>query len=177
MVSPAAADRFLSLPWLAAMDSASLQAVVNVVIEKRAPAGAILLEQGQPNDHVSFLIEGMATVSRVTEAGITEHLTTLHAPSAFGLTSFFRPQPPGFSVKAEGDVWFLTLDHHAHDILRRADPRAAEVLALGAVRLLADRFDLMDRKIAAMMAENAEDSHKSNEWAEFRTRLFDESNI
>lgn len=176
MVS-SAAERFLAFPWLAEMDSASLQAVLNVLIEKKAPAGAILLAQGQPNDHVSFLIEGTAFVSRVLENGRTESLTTLTAPSVFGLTSFFRPQPPGFSVKADKEVWYLTLDHHAHGLLRRADPKAAEGLAFAAARVLADRFDLMDKKVSALMAEHPEDSSKNTEWAEFRTRLFDEASI
>lgn len=177
MVPPAAAERFLAIPWLAETDSASLRAVLDVLIEKRAPAGAILLSQGQPNDHVSFLIEGTASVSRVVEAGRVEALTTLSAPSVFGLTSFFRPQPPGFSVRADSEVWFLTLDHHAHDLLRRADPRAAEQFALAAVRVLADRFDLMDQRISAVVAEHPEGSPKGTEWAEFRTRLFDEASI
>ena len=177
MVSPAAAERFLACPWLVEIDSAALQAVLNVLIEKKAPADAILLSQGQPNDHVSFLIEGTAAVSRVAPDGRAEALTTLTAPSIFGLTSFFRPKPPGFSVKAQTDVWFLTLDHHAHDLLRRSDPRAAEGLALAAVRVLADRFDLMDHKVSAILAEQPEDGPKSTEWAEFRTRLFDEASI
>src|SRR3954470_15517758 len=99
MVSPAAAERFLVSPWITGMDSASLQAVLNVLVESRAPAGTVLLAQGQPNDHIAFLIEGTVVVSRVTEVGRTETLTTLSAPSLFGLSSFFRPQPPGFTVR------------------------------------------------------------------------------
>ena len=177
MVSPAASERFLTAPWLAGMDSASLQAVLNVLVESRAPTGAVLLAQDQPNDHIAFLIEGAATVSRVIEAGRSEILTTLSAPSVFGLTSFFRPQPPGFSVRADAPVWVLTLDHHAHDLLRRADLRAAEQLALAAVRVLADRFDMLDKRVTASMAEHPEGHPKATEWAAFRTRLFDESTI
>ncbi len=177
MVSPAASERFLSSPWLSQMDSATLQAILNVLVESREPAGATLLAQGQPNDHIAFLIEGSATVSRVTEGGREETLTVLTAPSVFGLTSFFRPQPPGFSVKADVPVWTLTLDHHAHDLLRRADPKASEGLALAALRVLADRFDLLDKRVTADLANHPEDHHKSTEWASFRTRLFDESSF
>ena len=177
MVSPAASERFLSSPWLAEMDSATLNAVLNVLVESREPAGATLLAQGQPNDHIAFLIEGSATVTRVTEGGRVETLTVLSAPSVFGLTSFFRPQPPGFSVKAASPVWTLTLDHRAHDLLRRADLRAAEGLALAALRVLADRFDLLDQRVTADLAHHPEDHPRATEWAEFRTRLFDESSI
>lgn len=177
MVSPAASERFLNSPWMAEMDSAGLQAVLNVLVESRAPGGATLLAQGQPNDHIAFLIEGTATVSRVTEAGRSETLTTLTAPSIFGLTSFFRPQAPGFSVRADTPVWVLSLDHRAHELLRRADPRAAEGLAVAAVRILADRFDMLDRRITADMAKHPEDHPQVTEWASFRTRLFDETSI
>ena len=175
MVSPAASERFLASPWMAEMASASLQGLLNVLVETRAKAGSALLSQGQPNDHIAFLIEGSATVSRVGESGRKETLTTLHAPSIFGLTSFFRPQPPGFSVHADTPVWVLTLDHHAHDLLRRADARAAEDLALAAVRVLADRFDMLDRRITADMAKHPADHPKATEWAAFRARLFDEA--
>lgn len=177
MVSPEASERFLASPWMSGMDSASLQAILNVLVESRAPAGSILLAQGQPNDHIAFLIEGAATVSRVLEGGQAEVLTTLAAPSVFGLTSFFRPQPPDFSVRADAPVWVLTLDHHAHDLLRRKDLLATEQLALAAVRVLADRFDMLDKRISADMAKHPEDHPKATEWAAFRARLFDETSI
>lgn len=177
MVSPAASERFLASSWADVVDSAALQAILNVLVESRAPEGATLLAQGQPNDHLAFLIEGTATVTRVIEGGRTEVLTVLSAPSVFGLTSFFRPQPPGFSVRSDTPVWVLTLDHHAHALLRRVDPRAAEELALAAVRVLADRFDKLDRRVSADLARNPEDHAKANEWASFRARLFDETTI
>ena len=177
MVSSAAADLFLSSPWMQEMDSAALQAVLNVLVESREKAGTTLLAQGQPNDHIAFLIEGTVNVSRVLDSGKTETLTTLTAPSLFGLTSFFRPQPPGFSVKADTPVWVLTLDHHAHKLLRRADAKASEGLALAAVRILADRFDMLDKKISADMAQHPEGHAEVNEWTSFRSRLFDEASI
>ena len=175
MVSPAASERFMASPWMGQMTSASLQAVLNVLVETRAAAGSTLIHQGHPNDHIAFLIEGAATVSRVVEFGRKEVLTQLNAPSIFGLTSFFRPQPPGFSVHADTAVWVLTLDHHAHDLLRRADARAAEDLALLAVRVLSDRFDMLDQRITANMAQHPADHPKATEWASFRARLFDEA--
>lgn len=177
MVSPDAAKRFMASNWLAEMDAVSRRAVLNVLVEHRAKAGAALLEQGQPNDHITFLIEGSAVVSRIGERGNVETLATLQAPSLFGLTSFFPPKPPGFTVRATAAVWFLTLDHPAHDLLRRDNPHAAEQLALTAVRILADRLDMLDRRITEDLAEHPEDHPKATEWASFRSRLFEESNL
>src|SRR4051812_14792346 len=177
MVSSAAAERFFAAPVLAGLDSASRLALLKVLDEQRAPAGAILLRQGEPNDHIAFLIEGTATVVRTDARGRQETLAHLTAPTMFGLTSFFRPAPPGFSVGATADVWLLNLDHASHDRLRRIDLRAAEQLAVAAVRVLADHFDLLDHRISAYLAEHPDDHPKATEWSDFRARLFEESNL
>src|SRR4051812_33896199 len=129
MVSSAAAERFFAAPVLAGLDSASRLALLKVLEEQRAPAGATLLRQGAPTDHIAFLIEGTATVLRIDPRGRQETLAHLTAPTMFGLTSFFRPAPPDFSVRATSDVWLLNLDHAAHERLRRLDLHAAEQLA------------------------------------------------
>ncbi len=177
MVSPAAAERFLASNWLSEMDAASRHAVLDVLVEQKAEPGSVLLEQDHPNDHVAFLIEGSAAIERDSEAGQTAVLATLKAPSLFGLTSFFRPHPPSFRVRAVNAVWCLTLDHPAHDLLRRADPHAAEQLALTAVRVLAEHIDQLDRRITQDLARHPEDQRKVNEWASFRARLFEETSL
>src|SRR5262245_55150658 len=48
MVSPAAADRFLSASWLSQMDDAGRSALLDVLREGRAPAGSVLLAEGEP---------------------------------------------------------------------------------------------------------------------------------
>ena len=177
MVSTAAAERFLAAPVLAGLDSAARLALLNVLKEERTPAGAILLRQGEPNDHIAFLIEGTATVFRTHPRGNVEAVTNLAAPTMFGLTSFFRPTPPSFSVRATTDAWLLTIDQDAHDLLRRVDLRAAEQLAVAAVRVLAEHFELLDRRISDYLAEHADDHRKVTEWSDFRARLFEESNL
>ena len=177
MVSPEAAERFIDSPLLAELDAAARAAVLNVLGEERAETGAILLEQGHENDHIAFLIEGSATVLRRKPNGRAEVLTTLTAPAVFGLTSFFRPVPPNFSVRADSPVWLLTFNHEAHDLLRRVDLRAAEELALFALRVMADRFDLLDRRISQELAGVVDNAPKHSEWMSFRAKLFDESAI
>ena len=177
MVSPAASEHFMASHWLAEMDAAARRAVLDVLDEHHAEPGSPLLEQGQPNDHIAFLIEGAAKVTRDGSRGLIESLTTLTAPSLFGLTSFFRPRPPDFTVKATTPVWFLTLDHHAHDVLRRADPHAAEQLALTALRVLSERLELLDRRITEDLAAHPDGDPKVTEWTDFRARFFDDSAI
>ena len=177
MVSNDAAERFMDAPWLVDLDPTSRLAVLNVLVEGRAGADAVLLREGEPNDHITFLIEGTATVTRSYPGGRVETVAALAAPSVFGETSFFRDSPPIVTVRAATPVWYLTLDHPAHDLLRRVDIRAAEQLALAAVRVLAERFDQLDRRVSAYIASHPDDHPKSNEWSKFRARLFEESNI
>ena len=177
MVQGDAAEQFLSAPLWADVDRESRLAVLGAMEEGRAKAGATLLAQGQSNDRLSFLIEGSAVIERTFPGGRKEVLATLTAPAAFGTTSFFQPNPPLASVRATSDVRLLTLSHPRHAQLRRTDPHAAEALALGILRVLSERFDLLDQRVSDFLAEHADDPPKVNEWAGFRARLFEEPNL
>jgi CRP-like cAMP-binding protein len=177
MVEGDVADRFLAAPLWADTDRGARRAVFEVMEESRASKGASLLEQGRPNDRLAFLIEGSVVIERTFPGGRKEVLATLHAPAAFGTTSFFRPDPPTTSVRAVSDVRLLTLSHAQHERLRRDNPRAAEALALGIVRVLSERFDLLDRRVSDYLAQHPDDPPKVNEWAGFRARLFEEPNV
>jgi CRP/FNR family transcriptional regulator, cyclic AMP receptor protein len=177
MVEGDASERFLSAPLWADLDRESRLAVFEAMEEDRAKAGTTLMKQGYPNDRLSFLIEGSAVIERTYPEGRKEVLTTLTAPAAFGTTSFFRSNPPLASVRATSDVRLLTLSHPQHDRIRRSNPRAAEALALGILRVLSERFDLLDQRVSDFLAQHTDDPPKVNEWAGFRARLFEEPNF
>jgi len=177
MVEGDAAERFLSAPMWADVDAKSRRALFEAMEEDHAPAGAALLQQRQPNDRLWFLIEGSAVIERTYHGRRKEILATLTAPAAFGSTSFFRPNPPAVSVRATSDVRLLTLSHPQHERLRRTNPPAAEALALGILRVLSERFDMLDQRVSDFLAEHADDPPKVNEWAGFRARVFEEPNI
>jgi CRP-like cAMP-binding protein len=177
MIDTQASERFMAAPWLGEISPEVKRAILNALVEARAPEGAILLAQDQPNDHLSFLIEGTASIERILPKGRREVITLLASPAVFGSTSFFRPQPPSVSVRATSDVWLLSLYHPAHEALRAADPRAAESLALAVLRALSERFDLMDRYIVDYLARHSNEPEKSSEWASFRARLFEEQGV
>lgn len=175
MIHEEAARRFMTAPWLAEVDREPKLAILNALAEERAQAGSILLEQDQPNDHLTFLIEGTVELERTFANGRKEIITALTAPAAFGTTSFFQPKPPTVTARAETDVWMLTLYHPAHDALRQANPRAAEALALAVVRILSERFDLIDKLFTDYISEHPDVPPVDvSEWSRFRARLFQE---
>lgn len=172
MVEAEAARLFLSTPLLADTEPQARNDLMNVLVEERARAGSVLLEQGQPNDHLSFLIGGSVTVERALPGRAREALATLVAPSLIGTTSFFRSDPPTATVRAATDVWLLTLYHPAHDRLRADHPKAAEALAIAVIRALSERFDLLDQRVSDLIRQNSDDHPKVTEWSDFRSRLF-----
>jgi CRP/FNR family transcriptional regulator, cyclic AMP receptor protein len=177
MIDTQASERFMAAPWLGEIGPEIKRAIFNALVEGRAPSGTILLAQDQPNDHLSFLIEGTASIERLLAGGRREVITLLTAPAVFGSTSFFRPQPPSVSVRATSDVWLLSLYHPAHEALRTVDSPAAEALALAVLRALSERFDLMDRYIVDYLARHSNEPEKSSEWARFRARLFEDQGV
>jgi CRP-like cAMP-binding protein len=177
MIHDEAVQRFMSAPLLADVDRDAKLALLNAMEEQRALGGTILLEQGQPNDHLTFLIHGTVELERTFRNGRKEIITTLTSPAVFGTTSFFQPKPPTATVRAQTDVWMLILHHPQHDALRRDNPRAAEALAVAVVRTLSERFDLIDRLFTDYLAQHPDvPAHTVSEWSRFRGQLFKEHN-
>jgi CRP/FNR family transcriptional regulator, cyclic AMP receptor protein len=177
MIEAKATERFMASPWLAEVDLEIKKAICNALVEARAPFGATLLAQGQPNDHLTFLIEGTAVVERDFRNGHRETIIPLNAPTVFGTTSFFLPTPPTVRVRATSDVWILSLYHPAHESLRRTNPPAAEALALAVVRALSERFDLIDKLLTQRITQQSSEPVRQSEWADFRSRVFEEHGI
>lgn len=177
MVSPEASDRFLAAPFLSDLDSTARAAVLNVLTEHRDRAGTVLLEQGKPNDRIFFLLEGSVGIERAQPGRKTEWVLNLPAPNAFGEVSFFQRKAQIVSVRCATDIHYLTLDRHAHELLRRADPRTSEELAYAALRVLAEHFDLIDQRVAEILSRQPDPQPVQTEWTRFRARMFGESKL
>jgi CRP-like cAMP-binding protein len=175
MISAQAADRFAATAWPPELGHEVRHALVEFLEEGHAPAGATLLEAGRPNDRVHFLLEGRLEFWRHYAGHGEERITTLDAPSVFGVTSFFGPNPPLVTVRSETPSWFLYLTEAAYETFRGRDPRAAEQFLRAALRVLAERFDLLDQRLAEFL--NHHDRRRFNEWNEFRARIFREASF
>lgn len=170
-MEPSAADRFLAMPWLADLDLESRAALLDVLVEDRRPAGEALAVQGLHNDKLSFVIEGKVTISRTYPDGRTERIADLTAPAVFGESAFFSGLPSVVTTRATTSVRRLTLDHDSYERLRRENPHAAEQLALAAVRVLSERFEILDRRVSELTLDHP----KADELGRFRARMLEES--
>jgi CRP-like cAMP-binding protein len=171
-----AAQHFLASPLLSEIDDEGRLSLSKLLCEQVVKSGTVLLAEGKQNDRLWFLIAGTAAIFRRSTNG-ADPFAHLEAPGIFGATTFFRPNAPTFSIETTSEATLLTLDHEAHQQLRRESPRASEALALATVRVLAERFDLLDKKLQEFIAGHGDDQKKSNEWAGFRAKLFEEPNI
>ena len=172
-----AAQRFLACPLLGELDDPARLALSHLLNEQHVGPKTVLITQGKTNDRLWFLIEGAAAVVRREPAGV-DPIARLEAPGIFGSTTFFRPAKATVSIETISPASLLTLDHQSYEQLRSESPRAAEALALATVRVLAERFDLLDQRLSDFISSHpAEAAAKANEWSRFRARLFEEPNI
>lgn len=176
-VSPAAAERFLNAPILENLAEEHRLALLGVLQESRYEPGTVLVEQGKVNERIWYLLDGEVTIQRSYPGRGIELVVSLPPFTVFGETSFFRGSPPIVSAIAKTPVWVLTLDRAAHARLRRDSIAASEAFALASVRVLAEQFDLLDRRVSDYLAEHPDGPAKSNEWAKFRDRLFVEQGL
>ena len=166
--------RFLESPLLAGVDDSSRRAVLEKLEPGRVAAGTPLLSQGVANHRLWFVVDGSIDVERRRPDGRAEVVATMTGPGIYGTTTFFRATSPTTTLRATTELTCWTLDRPGHESLRRDNPMAAEALALAIVRVLSERFDLLDDRIAELMAEHGDDHPRVTELAAFRARLFED---
>jgi CRP-like cAMP-binding protein len=159
---------------LGGLSETARRALRAVLRTETAGAGSILLREGQPNDRLGFLAEGALRLTRSYPGHPDEEVVRLQAPATFGETSFFRGRPSLVTARAETAVRYFALDREVYEAMRRDDPIAAEALARAMLCLLAERFDLLDRRVSDFLAEGGNGARKASEWTAFRSRLFRE---
>lgn len=168
-------------PILDHLDARSRSVLPAYLREERVAVGTELLTQGQHNERLWFVAAGAVAIERSgANGGHAEVLATLPAPSVFGTTTFYRPEiAASATIRAVDDLRLWTLDRPDQQRLRRDDPVAAEALAEAIIRILSERFDVLDRRLAGLMAEHdrARPRRISSELAAFRTRVFEEPGL
>ena len=176
MIDTQASERFMAAPWLGEIDPETKRAILNALVEARAPSGAILLAQDQPNDHLSFLIEGTASIERILgEWNGARSSPCLQAPAVFGSTSFFRPQPRASRfgrLRTSGCCPCIIPPTRHCGRPTRERPKS---LALAVLRAVSERFDMMDKYIVDFLARHSERAGKDQANGRgFRARMFEE---
>lgn len=98
-------------------------------------------------------------------------LATLEPGSVFGEMSFFEGIAHSATVRCCDDVTAFCLTKKDYDILGQEYPQLARKLAVNVVRILSSRLRHMDAWTCKLV-ETEQRTEKSEEWQEFRARLY-----
>jgi cAMP-dependent protein kinase regulator len=145
-------------PLLSALTRPGARALVGVMTARAFPAGATIVEIGQPATALYWLAHGTAVVSRPKTApaaaasGPISQLGELHSGAFFGEIALVGGTRRTANVMAADDVWVLEIPARAIETAASKHPQLAEVLAFHArARLLANltRTSELFRALAA----------------------------
>jgi cAMP-dependent protein kinase regulator len=121
-------------PLLSGLSKPGARALVGVMTARAFPAGAVIIEVGQPATALYWLAHGTATVIRDGA-----ELGELHSGAFFGEIALVGGTTRTARVVARDDVWLLEIPARAIETAAQKQPRLAEVLATHArARLLAN---------------------------------------
>jgi len=121
-------------PLLSALSKSGARALVGVMTARAFPAGATIIEAGEPASALYWLAHGTATVTRDSGS-----LGELHTGAFFGEIALVGGTRRTASVIAADDVWVLEIPARAVETAAGKHPQLAEVLAFHArARLLSN---------------------------------------
>jgi CRP-like cAMP-binding protein len=122
------------VPLLSVLTQASARALIGVMTARVFPAGAAIIEAGDPATALYWLAHGTARVERDGH-----ELGELHTGAFFGEIALVGGTRRTARVVAHDDVWVLEIPARAIETAATKHPKLAEVLALHArQRLLAN---------------------------------------
>jgi CRP-like cAMP-binding protein len=127
-------------PLLSALPAAAARALVGVTTARAFPAGARIIEVGEPAAALYWIAHGTVAVTRDAPGGAGETaLGELHSGAFFGEIALVGGTRRTARVAARDDVWLLEIPARAIATAAERHPRLADVLAFHArARLLAN---------------------------------------
>ena len=126
-------------PLLSALSEPGARALTGVMTARAFPAGARIIEVGEPASALYWLAHGTLAVTRPASTGEWTALGELHSGALFGEIALVGGTRRTARVTAVDDVWVLEIPARAVETAAAKQPALAEVLAQHArARLLAN---------------------------------------
>lgn len=134
-------EHLAAVPLFSACSKADLRIVARHAAQVDAPAGTVLVSEGEEGDTFFVLVSGEATVRRKGDAVRSRRVTTLGPGSYFGELALLDPGPRSATVGADTDVTLAAVSARVFRTLLREVPAMNEKLLTGMARRLreADR--------------------------------------
>jgi CRP-like cAMP-binding protein len=146
-----------SIPYFANLDISLLEAIRQVMFEKRAERGEIILLEGEPAQALFFIASGAVKVFKTSPEGKEQILAIVRPGESFNDISVFDDGPNPASAQAMGAVQLHGIGkEHIDSILRKRPEMALTVMKIMAKRvrqLVSLIEDLSFRRVVSRVAK------------------------
>ena len=136
--SKEAVESLRSIPLFSAVKNENLEAIADLLIERRFPKHKTIVEEGLPGDYMYVIREGRVQVSKLSDDGREKILEFLEAGDFFGEMSLLDNAPRSASVRALSDTRILALSRVDFLNAMRRSPDVAMAVVQELTRRLRD---------------------------------------
>ncbi len=148
-------------PLLSALSKPGARALIGVMTARAVPAGAVIIEVGEPATALYWIAHGTVVVAR---DGV--ELGELHSGAFFGEIALVGGTLRTARVTARDDVWLLEIPARAVETAAQKQPGLAEVLAFHARKRL-----LANLQRTSEIFQALDDDDRDALFAKFTTQL------
>ena len=144
--SKEALDSLRSIPLFADVGDDDLEAIADLLIERRIPKGQTIVEEGLSGDYMYVIAEGQVKVTKLSGDGREKILSLLGPGDFFGEMSLLDNSVRAASVKSMSETRVLALSRS--DFLKEL--RHNPDLAMAVIQELTRRVRQMDEQASAL---------------------------
>jgi signal transduction histidine kinase len=150
--SPEEPDRASLHPAISALRDA-IAGGITVGSVRQYREGDLIMREGEPNDVLTFILEGSVLLLKGHGSGADVTVGTLEAGASLGLLSYYGGGEVFFTARAKTDVLAFRLRRTEFDCLPAENPRLFTLLESLIIRDLAERYQRilhLHYKVAAL---------------------------
>ncbi len=158
LVSPDLKAFLAATPFFGGLSDASLELLIEMLVERRFEAGATVVAEGEPGRSMYIVHAGALAVSKVGEAGHAVRISALAPGDFFGEMTLIEMHNRSATVTAESPAVLYELT--ARDLYRlyKSDIQAYAMVLQNINRELCRRLRRADTRIAELADAPGEES-------------------
>jgi CRP/FNR family transcriptional regulator, cyclic AMP receptor protein len=140
---------FETVPIFAGLNEAALQLLTNEAEEMSAPAGSVIVSEGEPGHQMYVIASGLVRVCKRFDRADEVELARLRAGNFFGEMCILETLPRAATVQAVPATMLYTLSSQTFYHLFKTIPEQYCLLVLNIARDLSRRLRHLDELYAA----------------------------
>ncbi len=154
--TPEVMESLGAIPLFSAVSEVDLENISALLIERRYPKNAIIVEEGLPGDYMYVLREGRVKVTKASQDGREKIIDFFEAGAFFGEMSLLDRAPRSATVRTLEPVTLLALSRR--DFLRLLE--GSPDLALSLIQELTRRLRATDDQATSVSFQCVQDRAK-----------------